>query len=87
MNKRIRKKKMVKKRNESRKQILSMNDGDDKYRMLMLHAIRFNDCGFVYEVIGPGPHYIIMPRMNGKILFRRLMLEYLKRSKNYGDGA
>ena len=77
MNKRIRKKHFTQKRNASRKLILSMDDSDDKYRMLMLHIIRFGDDGFVHEVLGPGPHYIIMPRMNGKRLFYRWMLSYL----------
>jgi len=81
MNKRIQKKKMTQKRNASRKLILSMDDSDDKYRMLMLHIIRFGDDGFVHEVLGPGPHYIIMPRMNGKMLFRDMMLEYYNKIK------
>ena len=81
MNKRIQKKKMTQKRNASRKLILSMDDSDDKYRMLMLHSIRFDDAGFVHEVLGPGPHYIIVPRMNGKMLFRDMMLEYYNKIK------
>lgn len=81
MNKRIRKKKMTQKRNASRKLILSMNEGDDKYRMLMLHIIRFGDCKFFYEAVGPGPHYIVLPRMTGKTLFYRSMLEYLNKKE------
>lgn len=81
MNKRIRKKKMTQKRNASRKLILSMDDGIDKYRMLMIHVIRYGDCGFFNEVVGPGPHYIILPRMNSKGLFYRMMLEYLNKKE------
>lgn len=81
MNKRIRKKKITQKRNASRKLILSMDDGDNKNCMLMSHAIQFGDYGFVYEVIGPGPHYIVMPRMNSKSLFYRSMLEYLNKKE------
>ena len=79
MNKRIQKKKITRKRNASRKQILSMDEGVDKYRMLMLHVIRFDDCEFVNEAIGPGQHYIVLPRMNGKKLFCDMMLEYFKK--------
>ena len=82
MNKRIRKKKITQKRNASRKLILSMDDGIDRDRMLMLHIIRFGDSRFFYEVLGPGPYYIItMPRMNGKRLFYRLMYEHLNKKE------
>lgn len=53
MNKRIRKKKITQKRNASRKFILSMKEGFDKYEMLMRHAILFDDYKFVNEIIGP----------------------------------
>lgn len=81
MNKRIRKKKITQKRNASRKLILSMDDGIDRDRMLMLHIIRFGDSGFFYEVLGPRPYYITMPRMNGKRLFYRLMYEHLNKKE------
>jgi hypothetical protein len=51
MNKRIRKKHFTQKRNASRKLILSMDDSDDKYRMLMLHIIRFGDDGFCNSIL------------------------------------
>lgn len=63
MNKRIRKKKMTQKRNASRKLILSMDDGIDKYRMLMVHIIRFGDDGFFDKVARPGSNCIIIPRI------------------------
>lgn len=75
MNKRIRKKKMTQKRNASRKLILSMDDDIDKWRMLMLHVIRFGDYGFVREVIGLR-NYLAMPRVTSKTLFYRWMLGY-----------
>lgn len=75
MNKRIRKKKMTQKRNPSRKLILSMDEGDDKYHMLMLHVIRFGDYGFVREVIGQR-NYLAMPRVTSKTLFYRWMFDY-----------
>lgn len=81
MNKRIRKKKITQKRNASRKLILSMNEGIDKDRMLMIHVIRFGDRGFFREVIGPGPHYLVMPRHVGRLLFYDVVLGYL----NKGD--
>lgn len=81
MNKRIRKKKMSQKRNASRKLILSMNEGLDKDRALMVHVIRFGDCRFFDEVIGPGPHYLIMPRHVGKLLFCDMVLEYLNKKE------
>jgi len=81
MNKRIRKKHFIQKRNASRKLILSMEEGDDKDRMLILHIIRFGDDGFVHEVLGPGPHCIIMPRMNGKRLFCNAILDYLNKKE------
>lgn len=62
MNKRIRKKKITQKRNASRKAILSMDEGLDKDHALMIHVIRFGDRRFFDEVIGPGPHYLVMPR-------------------------
>jgi hypothetical protein len=58
-----------------------MNEGIDRDRMLMLHVIRFGDPEFFEEVIGPGPYYVMMPRMNGKILFRDMMTEYYKKIK------
>ncbi len=85
MNKRIQKKKLTQKRNASRKLILSMDEGIDKDHALMLHVIRFNDPGFFHEVIGPGPHYLVMPRMNGKRLFCNLMLEYLNKKEQKHD--
>jgi len=81
MNKRIRKKHFTQKRNASRKLILSMEEGDDKDRMLMLHIIRFGDDGFAHEVLGPGPHYIIIPRMIGKRLFCNAILDYLNKKE------
>lgn len=75
MNKRIRKKKMTQKRNASRKLILSMDEGIDKYRMLMIHVIRFGDRVFFNELIDQR-HYIVMPRVTSKILFYSWMLEY-----------
>ena len=81
MNKRIQKKKITRKRNASRKAILSMDEGLEKDRALMLHVIRFNDPGFFHEVIGPGSYYVVTPRMNGKMLFRDLILEYLNKKE------
>lgn len=75
MNKRIRKKKMTQKRNASRKLILSMDEGIDKWRMLMIHVIRFGDRRFFNEVIGQR-HYLVMPRATSKTLFYRWLLEY-----------
>ena len=75
---RIKKKKMTQKRNASRKLILSMEEGDDKDRMLMRHVILFNDYKFFHEVEGNvWPYYVIIPRINGKRFFYRLMLEYI----------
>lgn len=75
MNKRIRKKKMTQKRNASRKLILSMDEGIDKYRILMMHVIRFDDLGFFKEYIGQH-YYLVMPRMTSKTLFYKWMFDY-----------
>lgn len=85
MNKRIQKKKLTQKRNASRKAILSMDEGLDKDRALMRHVILFHDPEFFHEVIGPGPYYVVMPRMNGKKLFCDLMLEYLNKKEQKHD--
>ena len=81
MNKRIRKKHLTKKRNASRKLILSMNDGFDKDRMLMLHVIRFGDDGFFHEVIGPDRRYIVMPSSMGRTLVHDMIAELIMRAK------
>jgi len=81
MNKRIRKKKITQNRNASRKLILSMNEGLDKDRALMVHVIRFGDRRFFDEVIGPGPHYLVMPRRVGKLLLCNMVLEYLNKKE------
>ncbi len=78
MNKRIQKKKITQKRNASRKFILSMEEGDDKDRMLHQHVILFNDYKFFHEIEGNvWPYYVIIPRGNGKRFFCRLMLEHI----------
>lgn len=80
MNKRIRKKKITQKRNASRKFILSMKEGFDKDRMLMRHAILFDDYKFVHEVSGP-ECYIIMPRKMGRTLAYNMMYEHLNKKE------